>query len=200
MTGTRALLAVGDPGAAKRWVDRLEPRLRPTAIAGTLPAIDHGHGLVLAAGGWTGQARSALETAVRGWDEAGRIWEGTWARLDLAAVLLRSNRVADAIAILEDARSIADRLGSRPLSDAAADLLRAARTRYQSDEPWRPLTAREFEVAKLVAAGLTNAEIAAELDIAPKTASAHVEHILAKLGVARRAEIGAWTSTVGRQD
>jgi DNA-binding NarL/FixJ family response regulator len=64
------------------------------------------------------------------------------------------------------------------------------------DEPWRPLTTREFEVARLIAAGQTNAEIAFELSIASKTASAHVEHILAKLGVARRAEIATWVATV----
>ena len=57
-----------------------------------------------------------------------------------------------------------------------------------------PLTAREFEVAKLVAEGATNREIAERLVIAPKTASTHVEHILAKLGVSRRAEIAAWVS------
>ena len=51
VTGTRALLAAGDLTGAKRWVARLEPRLRRTAIAGTLPAIDHGLGLVLAASG-----------------------------------------------------------------------------------------------------------------------------------------------------
>jgi DNA-binding CsgD family transcriptional regulator len=58
------------------------------------------------------------------------------------------------------------------------------------------LTAREFEVARLIAEGLTNAAIADELTIAPKTASSHVEHILAKLGVSRRAEIAAWVATV----
>jgi DNA-binding CsgD family transcriptional regulator len=47
-----------------------------------------------------------------------------------------------------------------------------------------------------VADGRTNAEIAGELSIASKTASAHVEHILAKLGVARRAEIATWVATV----
>lgn len=57
-----------------------------------------------------------------------------------------------------------------------------------------PLTAREFEVARLVAGGATNREIAERLVIAPKTASAHVEHILAKLGVNRRAEIAAWVA------
>ena len=45
---------------------------------------------------------------------------------------------------------------------------------------------------------MTNAEIADALDIAPKTASSHVEHILAKLGVTRRAEIAAWTANITR--
>ena len=58
---------------------------------------------------------------------------------------------------------------------------------------------REFEVAQLVAAGLTNRQIAEQLALAPKTISAHVTHILTKLGAARRAEIGAWCATV-RQD
>jgi DNA-binding CsgD family transcriptional regulator len=73
-----------------------------------------------------------------------------------------------------------------------------ARGHGSVDEPWRPLTAREFEVARLITEGLTNAEIAGELSIAPKTASSHVEHILAKLGASRRAEIAAWTSEVTR--
>ena len=78
----------------------------------------------------------------------------------------------------------------------ADELARLARGRAAQDEPWRPLTTREFEVAKLIADGLTNAEIAAELTISPKTASAHVEHILAKLGGTRRAEIAAWTAAI----
>ena len=71
-----------------------------------------------------------------------------------------------------------------------------ARGRAPDDEPWRPLTSREFEVARLIGEGMTNAEIADALDIAPKTASSHVEHILAKLGASRRAEIATWASTV----
>jgi DNA-binding CsgD family transcriptional regulator len=73
-----------------------------------------------------------------------------------------------------------------------------ARGHVAVDEPWRPLTAREFAVARLITAGLTNAEIASELSIASKTASSHVEHILAKLGASRRAEIAAWASSVER--
>jgi len=59
------------------------------------------------------------------------------------------------------------------------------------------LSARELEVARLVAAGMTNREIAAELTIAPKTAAAHVEHIRAKLGVSRRAQIAVWVAGQG---
>ena len=65
-----------------------------------------------------------------------------------------------------------------------------------SAEPWYPLSAREFEVAQLVAAGLTNRQIAERLVLAPKTISAHITHILTKLGAARRAEIAAWCATV----
>ena len=43
---------------------------------------------------------------------------------------------------------------------------------------------------------MTNAQIAAELSVSPKTVSAHVEHILAKLGVARRTEVAAWAAGI----
>jgi DNA-binding CsgD family transcriptional regulator len=87
-------------------------------------------------------------------------------------------------------------MGSAPLLRRAEQIERVAKGRGAEVEPWHPLTVREFEVAQLIAAGMTNAELASELAISPKTASAHVEHILAKLGVARRTEIAAWTSTI----
>jgi len=78
----------------------------------------------------------------------------------------------------------------------AADQLAASFGRGLKAEPWYPLSAREFEVAQLVAAGLTNRQIAEQLVLAPKTISAHITHILTKLGAARRAEIAAWCATV----
>jgi non-specific serine/threonine protein kinase len=49
-------------------------------------------------------------------------------------------------------------------------------------------------VARLVAEGLTDRQIAARLVISPRTAESHVEQILTRLGVRSRAEIAAWTA------
>ncbi len=60
-----------------------------------------------------------------------------------------------------------------------------------------PLTRREREIARLVAQGLSNKEIAAKLVISQRTAEGHVEHILDKLGFNSRARIAAWVSEQG---
>ncbi len=54
------------------------------------------------------------------------------------------------------------------------------------------LTAREREVAELVARGLTNPEIARKLVLSERTIDSHVEHIRSKLGVRTRAQIATW--------
>jgi predicted ATPase/DNA-binding CsgD family transcriptional regulator len=56
---------------------------------------------------------------------------------------------------------------------------------------WQLLTAREREVAELVASGLTNKEIAARLFVSKRTVDAHLEHILAKLSYVSRVQIAA---------
>jgi DNA-binding NarL/FixJ family response regulator len=61
-----------------------------------------------------------------------------------------------------------------------------------------PLTPREREVAALVARGLTNREIAAELVIAERTADTHVSNLLGKLGMKTRSQIAAWAVEQGR--
>ncbi len=197
VTGARALQAAGRPAAAAAWVDACAGELAAVPTVADA-AVEHGRGLVALADGATGVARTALEAAVRGWDAKGRAWEAAWARLDLANCLIRSNRYADALPLVVDVRTLASRLNSRPLADRADALQRMARGHVAVDEPWRPLTAREFAVARLVSEGRTNAEIADSLGIAPKTASSHVEHILAKLGASRRAEIATWATSVER--
>ncbi|MCD6031857.1 MAG: putative transcriptional regulator, LuxR family, partial [Thermomicrobiales bacterium] len=63
-------------------------------------------------------------------------------------------------------------------------------------EPTTPdlcgLSPRELDVLRQLVAGRTNAEIGAALVISPRTATTHVSHILAKLGVASRTEAAAW--------
>ncbi|MFB9200869.1 LuxR C-terminal-related transcriptional regulator [Nonomuraea spiralis] len=54
------------------------------------------------------------------------------------------------------------------------------------------LTAREREIAELVARGLSNRAIADELIISPATAARHVANILGKLGFSTRTQIAAW--------
>jgi HD-GYP domain-containing protein (c-di-GMP phosphodiesterase class II) len=72
-------------------------------------------------------------------------------------------------------------------SDAVRAVLAA--TEHSSPAPARPsgLTDREVEVLRLVARGLTNKEIASSLEISPKTAGHHLEHVFEKLGVRTRA-------------
>ena len=57
-----------------------------------------------------------------------------------------------------------------------------------------PLTPRELEIARLIARGLSNKEIADELVISPATAARHVANILAKLGYTKRAQVASWAS------
>jgi DNA-binding NarL/FixJ family response regulator len=54
------------------------------------------------------------------------------------------------------------------------------------------LTARETEVLRLVAAGKTNRQIAAELVISEKTVATHVSNIFTKLGLSSRAAATAY--------
>jgi predicted ATPase/DNA-binding CsgD family transcriptional regulator len=59
---------------------------------------------------------------------------------------------------------------------------------------WALLTAREREVAALIAAGLTNKDIAARLVVSKRTVDAHVEHILGKLNYNSRVQVAALAS------
>jgi HD-GYP domain-containing protein (c-di-GMP phosphodiesterase class II) len=83
-------------------------------------------------------------------------------------------------------------------ADAAAAVLAAAGHRAGKKRE-RPagLTEREVEVLRLLARGMSNKEIAAELVISPKTAGAHLEHIYSKLGVNNRAMAGLFAAKHG---
>ncbi|MEO5704475.1 MAG: LuxR C-terminal-related transcriptional regulator, partial [Candidatus Limnocylindrales bacterium] len=193
VTGVRAYQAAGKPDAAAKWLEQVVRAIGPLANVAS-PAIKHGTGLVKLAEGSIVAARESLGVAISEWDQRGRRWEALWARLDLAAADLRTNRYAEAMALVREVREAATALGSQPLLVRADQLERLAKGRGAEVEAWHPLTVREFEVARKIAEGLTNAQIGEDLFVSPKTVSAHVEHILAKLGVARRTEVAAWVA------
>ena len=195
VTGTRSYIAMGDPAAARQWVDRVEAALLQRALQGTLPAITHAHGLLQMSAGDNVAAGRSLATARADWRKRRRFWEGNLATLDQARSALAIRRYADVAALAAAARIEAERVGANVLL-AAADELAAQAHPARPTQPWHPLSEREYSVASLVAAGLTNRQIAVELTVSPKTVSAHVEHILAKLGASRRTEIAAWAARV----
>ena len=82
--------------------------------------------------------------------------------------------------------------------DAVDAVLRAAghRVRRRRDRP-AGLTPREIEVLRLLARGLSHKQIAEQLVISRKTASNHVEHIYAKIGVSNRALASVFASVHG---
>jgi DNA-binding CsgD family transcriptional regulator len=197
ITGVRSHLARGDPDAAEEWSGRVGAVLTARAIPGTLPAIGHGQGLILLARGDISAAHQAVESARDSWRARRRFWEGTWAVRDLAVITSKARRRGEAALLLDETRAVAAAAGATALVEEAEWLARSWGPGRQVD-PWHPLSEREFEVARLVAAGLTNRQIAERLVVSPKTVSAHITHILTKLGAGRRAEIAAWCATIRR--
>jgi DNA-binding NarL/FixJ family response regulator len=78
--------------------------------------------------------------------------------------------------------------------EAATRLMREVRT---PDAPAQDLTERESEVLKLLAQGLANKEIAAQLSIAEKTVKTHVSSILMKLDVQSRTQAALYAAQHG---
>jgi non-specific serine/threonine protein kinase len=101
-------------------------------------------------------------------------------------------------------RAAYDRGLELPAEDAVTHALQQppkkppARLPENSRPPAMPggglLTPRELQVARLVAGGRSNKQIAAELVISQRTAEGHVERILAKLGFTSRAQVAAWVA------
>ena len=96
-----------------------------------------------------------------------------------------------------------------PISATSSDLLRAiirvlAASEAQAPEPPadRPatLTAREEQMVRMIAAGHTNAEIAAELYLSTTTVKSYIRSAYRKLGITRRAEAVRWAIDHGVVD
>lgn len=147
-------------------------------------------------------------------DVAARLLAASSAVLDEVGAPLAP---ADAVEADRDRALARERLGERawesacregrplPLDEAVATAMAVP----VADEPapaaspggrGQALSAREREVAVLVARGLTNREIASALHIADKTAANHVEHIMTKLDLRSRTQAAVWAVREGLAD
>jgi DNA-binding NarL/FixJ family response regulator len=87
--------------------------------------------------------------------------------------------------------------GELPLDPAIARGLTSSLRAGSRDGPDPALTTREREILRLLGAGKTNKEIAAELQISERTARTHVSHILGKLNLTSRTQAALWAVRQG---
>jgi DNA-binding NarL/FixJ family response regulator len=139
-----------------------------------------------------------LEVAGRA-REAAAAWEQLSMPYEAALSLAGSSDAADVQRAHEEltrlgATAVAKKVALR-LRDLGRRVPRGPRPKTRANP--RGLTEREWEIARLLAQGLSNAEIADRLVVSPKTVGHHVSAVLAKLGVRRRWEVAAAMSEVG---
>ncbi len=107
--------------------------------------------------------------------------------------LRRMRRRADCRIQLRSAMEDFERLGAQRWSDVASTELDASglHVRRRETGPVIELTARELQIALLLADGQTTRQTAASLFLSPKTVEYHLRHVYTKLGIASREELAA---------
>lgn len=158
-----------------------------TAIAETFGTeilarvADQGCGKLALARGDAAGAVVALTRARRYWSDFGAPYLVARLRVDIARGCAELGDSESAAMELEAAEKAFRALRAEP------DLARLRTIRGERTAGSGSLTARECEVLGLLAEGGSNREIAAKLELSPKTVNRHVENIFDKLGVSSRA-------------
>ena len=172
-------LVAGDGDTATRASDELTA----LALQYRSPIMSayaaEGRGALLLSKGDADAATPELRQAITAWMHLDCLYELARARTLMADALVALGDQDGANLELEAARDSFEQLGAEP----DARLVRDKMGRSQSAGGLSP---REMEVLRLVAAGRSNKEIAADLFISENTVARHVQNIFAKLGVASR--------------
>jgi DNA-binding CsgD family transcriptional regulator len=179
------MLAAGDIDSARQATAELAGIAAVYPTAGVQAELAAARGAVALSEGDSAAALPLLRTASRGWREID-VPHAVATVSVLLGLACRAVGDEDAAQIeLESARSTFVRLGARPDLQRAEELLRPT-------EVPGPLSAREIEVLRLVAAGKTNHAIATELFVSERTVHRHVSNIFDKLGVRSRAAAASY--------
>jgi DNA-binding CsgD family transcriptional regulator len=198
-------LARRAPEEALAIADRL---LESSPTAGVAPRLWIVRGAALAARGSADEAERVLSQAIAAAQDLGLrspLWR---AQAALAHVLRTRGRRDEAERLVRAARAVVAELASEIADDAvrgafvdraAASMPRPglASARRLNKATFGGLTARERQVAKLIAAGGSNRAIAEALVVSERTVESYVSSIFAKLGVSSRAQIAAWAVRSG---
>src|SRR5262249_55434654 len=105
--------------------------------------------------------------------------------------LRRERRRADSRVHLRSALETFERLRAAPWAERAAAELRATGETARKRDPSTldQLTPQELQIARFVADGLSNKEVAAMLFLSPRTIDSHLRSVFAKLGVTSRTQL-----------
>jgi ATP/maltotriose-dependent transcriptional regulator MalT len=118
--------------------------------------------------------------------------------LELAKLRLAQQQLDEAASLLDEVQAICKPLGAKPTLERVESLRqRIPHTAKKSPGYPGGLSAREVEVLRLVAEGLTDAEIAEELFVSRRTITSHMTSIFNKLGVNARAAAVATAAREG---
>jgi DNA-binding NarL/FixJ family response regulator len=173
------MLAAGDTDAARQATTELAVIAAVYTAPGVQAELAAARGALALSDGNPAAALPLLRSAARCWREVDAPHTVATVTV-LIGLACRAVGDEDAAEVeLESARSTFARLGADPDVHRVEELLR-------STQAVGPLSAREIEVLKLVAAGKTNHAIAAELFVSERTVHRHVSNIFVKLGVHSR--------------
>ncbi|MFC5144601.1 helix-turn-helix transcriptional regulator [Streptomyces aureoversilis] len=139
----------------------------------------------------TALLQQALELLNTGDDHDATAYDRARTALLLGERLRRDRRANEARPHLRDAAETFHRLGATPWEQRAQGELRAA---GESPEPARPallqtLTPQELRIARLVAEGVSNKDVATRLFLSPRTVEYHLYKVYPKLGITSRTEL-----------